>query len=370
MRVCMLVYAFYETDARVIRYAESLAARGDEVEVIALRGADQEPEGVVGRVKVLRIQDRPYTEKSVFSYLYRISRFLLKSALYLAKAHRRKPYDLIHVHNVPDFLVFAALFPKLRGARVILDIHDILPEFYAFKFRARTTGWLFRAMVMVERLSARFADHVVVSNHIWHDRLLTRSVTAAKSSVIINYPEKSLFDRCAPDDRKNERFVMLFPGSLNHQQGVDVAIRAFARIKDEVPQAEFHIYGDGNARKALQELADDLGLSGRIFFTGWVSTEQIAGIMAGADLGIEPKRDGLFAGEALSMKVLEFMAARVPVIVSATSVHRYYFNDSVVKFFNPEDEKGLAEKMLFLIKDKKERQRLVTGASEFLEDYT
>ena len=43
---------------------------------------------------------------------------------------------MIHVHSVPDFLVFAALVPKLLGARIILDIHDILPEFYASKFGA------------------------------------------------------------------------------------------------------------------------------------------------------------------------------------------------------------------------------------------
>ena len=52
----------------------------------------------------------------------------------VSRRHLREKYDLIHVHSVPDFLVFTAWLPKLTGTPVILDIHDILPEFYASKF--------------------------------------------------------------------------------------------------------------------------------------------------------------------------------------------------------------------------------------------
>ena len=52
----------------------------------------------------------------------------------LMRRHVKARYQLIHVHSVPDFLVFAAWFPKLTGAKIILDIHDLLPELYAGKY--------------------------------------------------------------------------------------------------------------------------------------------------------------------------------------------------------------------------------------------
>jgi glycosyltransferase involved in cell wall biosynthesis len=64
---------------------------------------------------------------------------------------------------------------------------------------------------------------------------------------------------------------------------------------------------------------------------------------------------------------MEFMALGVPVIVSDTRVDRYYFNDSVVKFFRAGDERDLARSMLLLIKQPELRKRLVRNASDFIE---
>ena len=134
MRVAMLAYAFYESDTRIQQYATALAARGDSVDIIALRKEGTSAFEVLNGVNVYRIQRRTVNERGPFDYLFRILRFLMVSAWVLAKKHLSKPYKVVHVHNVPDFLVFGALVPKLCGAHVILDIHDVLPEFYASKF--------------------------------------------------------------------------------------------------------------------------------------------------------------------------------------------------------------------------------------------
>ena len=138
-RVCMLVYSFYETDNRVIRYAETLAKRGDQVDVIALRKKGQPYTEVLNGVRVFRVQEREKNEKKSLDYLARLSRFFFRSGVLVTKKHLQAPYDLIHVHSVPDFEVFAALVPKLLGAKIILDIHDIVPEFYASKFKRHSS---------------------------------------------------------------------------------------------------------------------------------------------------------------------------------------------------------------------------------------
>src|SRR5437588_1167261 len=113
MRVCMLVYSFYEGDTRVLQYAKTLAHRGDQVEAICLRRHGQPAEECLDGVHVYRIQSRTVNERNRFSYALRILCFFLRSMLFLARRHLARPYDIVHVHSVPDFLVFAAVVPKL-----------------------------------------------------------------------------------------------------------------------------------------------------------------------------------------------------------------------------------------------------------------
>jgi hypothetical protein len=182
LRVAMLSYSFYDTDARVARYAETLAKRGDHVDVIALGQQGQPNFDKFNGVNIFRIQKRERNERGRISFLSRILKFFVRSSRLLNKIHRRDPYDLIHVHSVPDFEVFAAGLPKLRGTKIILDIHDIVPEFYAAKFKARKDSFFYKMLVLVERISCALADHVIISNHIW-GKTLRRSVNGGKCSV-------------------------------------------------------------------------------------------------------------------------------------------------------------------------------------------
>ena len=115
-RVCMLAYSDYEADGRVRRYAETLARRGDSVDVITLsKGSAPLGETSISGVTVHRIQDREPNERSKWTYASRLLRFLVASSVFLRRRYGDVRYDLIHVHNIPDFLVFAAWYPKWTG---------------------------------------------------------------------------------------------------------------------------------------------------------------------------------------------------------------------------------------------------------------
>ena len=114
LRVCMVAYTFYETDSRVIRYAESLVQRGDQVDVFSLGKAGASAKETLHGVRIWRLQGRVFDETGRFSYLWRVLLFLAR-ALYQVSMHDlSQKYDLVHVHSVPDFLVFTGLFPRLR----------------------------------------------------------------------------------------------------------------------------------------------------------------------------------------------------------------------------------------------------------------
>jgi glycosyltransferase involved in cell wall biosynthesis len=348
LRVCHLAYTFYERDNRVRRYAESLAQRGDIVDVIALRANGEPARSEHRGVSICRLQRRQVTEGAAATYLAKILLFLVRATALISARHARHPYDVVHIHNVPDFLVFAAWFPKLMGARIILDIHDILPELYSDKFHRPADSWTFKSLRWVERRSSRFADHVIVAGDLWREKLIQRAGLAPeRCTTMLNHPDRRLFkpltDRVPKEDGK---FIVLYPGTLNHHQGVDIAVRAFAMVKDRMPDAEFHIYGEGPARGSLAALIDADGLRNCVKLKAPVSIDSIAQVIANADLGVIPKRAEGFGNEAFSTKSLEFMACGIPVVMSKTDVDSHHFNESLVRFFEPGNAASLAEAML------------------------
>jgi len=362
----MIAYSFYENDNRVMRYAEALARRGDQVDVIALMWKDRPAVEVINNVTVHRIQRREINERGKLSYLTRTMGFLVRSACIVTRRHIEKPYDLIHVHSVPDFEVFAAFIPRLMGAKVILDIHDIVPEFYASKFGVSTESAVFKALMIIERWSTRFANHVIIANHLWEKVITARSVKQSKCSTFLNYPDSSMFNSALRTRHEDGRFIMMYPGSLNWHQGLDIAIKAMALIRDKAPEAELHIYGTGSAKDDLSRLIEERSLQKQVKLFEGFPIKKIARLMANADLGIVPKRNDSFGGDAFSTKIFEFMALGVPVIAANTRIDRYYFNDSIIKFFEAGDEKSLADAMLTMINNRSLRKELAANALTYI----
>jgi glycosyltransferase involved in cell wall biosynthesis len=357
LHVCMFAYTFYEFDNRVMRYADTLAQEGHSVDVIALRQPQQSFIAYENLVRIIRIQKRSGAERSKFSYLFKLALFLLKASVLFSILQIRNRYDIIHVHNVPDFLVFAALIPKLTGSKIILDIHDILPEFYASKFKSNEKSLTFRVLVLLERMSAKFADRVVLSNHIWYSRYTSRSAVPEKCSVIMNYPNPALFFPRRGRSHK-DGFTFIYPGTLNWHQGLDIAIKAFAILAKKTGGCRFDILGVGQSKDDLQGLIKTLGLEGSVQIRDSVPLTNVPEVVATADCGVVPKRAEGFGGEAFSTKILEFMAMGIPIIAAATPVDRYYFDDSLLLFFRSGDEHDLASKMEEIVSNAQLRTRL------------
>ncbi len=365
-RVCMVTHSFYESDNRVTRYAEALVARGDHVDVFALRRSPEMPaQEVIQGVNVFRIQNRfSKNERSKFAYLWPLLRFLRASAARVTRHHGENRYDLLHIHNVPDFLVFAAWYPKLTGARIILDIHDIVPEFFGSKFGIPANGMILKLLRWMERVSASFANYIIIANHLWLGKYAKRTGSTERCTAFVNNVDANIF---VPATRKRSdgKLVVLFPGGLQWHQGVDIALRAFGKVRKELPNAEFHIYGDGSEKESLVKMANELELDGSVRFFKPTSVREIAAIMAQADLGVVPKRADSFGNEAYSTKIMEFMAVGVPVVVSNTKVDRHYFDESVVRFFESGDSDALAQKMLELLRNPDLRREMTARALEY-----
>jgi glycosyltransferase involved in cell wall biosynthesis len=365
----MVAYSGYETDGRIRRYAEALVRRGDMVDVIALDGLSSgQKVSTLNGVTIHHLQRRDHNETGHWSYVSRLLRFLFRSSVVLTQLHARNRYDVVHIHNMPDFLVFAAWYPKLTGARLILDIHDIVPELFASKFKTGLKQFYVTGLRLMEKLCCRFVDHVIVSNHLWVEKLVARSVRPAQCSVVVNLPDPEVFSR-RQRTRHDDRFIVIFPGTFQWHQGLDIGIKAFAEFRKKMPNAEFHLYGaqDEKLTNWLKDIARGLGLENVVKFCGIASLDAIPGIIANADLGIVPKRADSFGNEAYSTKIMEFMSQGIPVVVSRTKIDSYYFDDETVRFFPSGDSNAMAEAMYEVAQNTALRESLIRRGLEYVE---
>jgi glycosyltransferase involved in cell wall biosynthesis len=365
--ICMLAYSAYESDARIVRYAQTLTKRGDHVDVIGYAdGTDVLGEKDVDGVRLFKIQRRLRRgTNGPLGHLWPLLRFFTLASILICRRHFQRHYDLIHVHNIPEWLVFAAILPRLFGARILLDIHDLVPELFTAKFRTPYQSLILSLLRAIERWSCKFADHVIISNHLWQKRLVRRSVPASKCTVFFNNIDPDLFysrERTRDDARK----IVLFPGSLQWHQGVDVAISAFPRVLERCPTAEFHIYGTGGVINDLKQLIKRLGVEKEVLFCPPVPVGKIPQLLANADAGVVPKRNDPFGNEAYSTKIMEFMSQGIPVVLSRTAIDSYYFDDSQVRFCQPGDPDSFADGLIDVLTDETIRERLVRNSMTYV----
>jgi glycosyltransferase involved in cell wall biosynthesis len=267
LAVCMVVHAYYEGDARVRRYAESLARDGHDVTVLALRAPGK---AVTEQLCGVTIRRMPLSRRrgGVLRYLFEYVWFTLLCALHLAR--RARSYEVVHVHNMPDFLAFCAVVPRLLGVKVILDVHDLMPEVYASKFK---TGlghpgiWPLRVQ---EWLSHRFSNAVIFATERFRSvAIKRRTVARARSTAVMNAADLGVFDRArhpwtGPTDP--EQFTILYLGTVSHRHGVDQCVRVLPLLKQRLPKARLVIHaklseGEGQPMAELKRLADELGVA-------------------------------------------------------------------------------------------------------------
>ncbi|MGQ0720929.1 MAG: glycosyltransferase family 4 protein [Candidatus Eiseniibacteriota bacterium] len=381
LRCAMVAYTYYVSDPRVLREAEALAGRGDEVEVFCLRKPGEAPEETVQGVRLRRLPLARYRGGNSLLYVGSYLAFLMLALVALGGAHLRHRYRIVHVHNMPDFMVFAAIVPRLLGARVLLDIHDTMPEIYRGKFGVGNGHPLIRLLRFQERLSAHFAHHVLTSEHTKKDALIAHGLDGRRIEVVLNLPDPRIFaGGVAPaadgppagnTGQVASEFRLVFHGTLAKRLGVDVAIRAAARLHEEMPRLRFDVIGDGDQREALIALAKELGVEERVRFSeGVVPVEELPALLRGVHLGVIPTREEISTRYMLPTKLLEYIALGIPAVVAPTHTIRHYFDESQVAFFVPGDDESLAKEIRALAGDPERRRSLARAASRFLDTYS
>jgi len=370
-RICMVAFTDYTTDTRIRREAEALADRGDAVDMICLREEGKEKVRMCRGVRLFQVSKGRYRGSSTLTYLVKYVEFFLLASVWLALSHLRKPYHVIQVHTLPDFMVFVAIIPKLLGAKVILDVHDLMPELYQTKFGLDQSHWLLRFIIWVERSSIGFAHRAIAVHRPHLDVLVNRGNPAEKFITLLNVPDPRMVSgRVEADPVTDGSFRLIYHGTVAKRNGLGVALQALSSVREEIKQLNFQIVGVGEDIPHLIELAGELDLTDCVsIHEGWVPIEELVPVLLGADVGVVPILNDEFTKYMLPVKLLEYVALRIPVICSRTETIEAYFDDSMVAYVEPGNADDLAEKIMDLYRNPGKRKMLAANADRFNRDY-
>jgi len=373
LRVAAITYDYYPFDIRVRRMAEAAADAGYDMRIICLRDAGEAPSEQYNGVGVTRVPfsrgfGRPLPI-TVLSWLW----FLLLAGATVTRQHLRQPYDVILAHNMPDFLVFAALIPRLLGAKVVLDVQDVSPELMAAKSGGRLRGLFYQLSAVQERISTAFAQHVITVGWPFEERLKARGVPARKLSLVLNSADPLLFPaarRCSPPSWEAEEdapFIVMYYGTVAERNGLDTAVRALALALPRAPRLRLDIMGRGEQLPVLKALAESLGIGDKVRFSDPCPSENIVDFVVHGDVGIIPYRLDGFAELVLPTKAYEQAWMRRPMIASDTVAIRSMFRPGAVLLCDPESPEAFADAMVRLYEHPELQREMVDRAAE---DYT
>ena len=348
--VILVTHSQYPDDIRNEKEALALRDAGYRVTVLCLRRPRQPAREVSQGIEVRRL---PIEHKrgGAARYLFEYAGFFLIAGWSLSfLAFSRRPIA-VQVSNPPDFLVLVALVPRLLGARVVLDMHEPVPELYASIQESPLTSPRIRALAWVERMATRFAHRVVTVSEACRETFTRRGTPREKITVVPNVCEARLFAPSRfPDDSVrgpgDGPLRLIYHGTLVPRYGVDVAVRAMTYIRDRVPDARLAVYGRGEFAAELERLARDLGVADRVELGGFVPLEEVPGKIARATVGVVPNRKDVFTDLVLPTKLFEYIAMGKPVVASRTAALLAHFGEDDLYLFDAEDAEGLARAVI------------------------
>ena len=341
-RAIVVSHSYYARDTRFRRHAEALADAGWDVTALCARDAGEARRERMGAVDVHRLPARR-RRGSKGRYAFEYASF---GAMALGALATAGPAELVYVFSIPNLLVRVAAVPRLRGARVFLDVRDPMPEFFRSKYGLAEDHRLIRALLAEERWACRYADRVVTVHEGLRALLARTGVPPERIGVVMNVPDPRIFAAAPGGPRDPNDRTMLYTGTVATRYGVDVVVRAVAALAGKIPGLRFRVVGDGDAVPAIAALARDLGIADRLAMDGPVSLDRIPEIVHASWIGVQPHRVDPLMQHCFSTKVLEWSALGLPVICSKTDAFARTFADDELLFAQPGDLDSLCERIL------------------------
>ncbi len=376
--ICMPIYSYYPFDPRVRRAASALLENGYNVDVICLRGRDEKKFDVHNGVNIYRVALQ-HIRGGYLRYLYNYGMFFLLSFLMLNSLDRKKNYNVVHVHSLPDFLVFISLFQRRKEKKIVLDLHEAMPEIFAARFNKNMDSMLVKVPIFLEKISIAFASHIITVNNTIKELYINRGVPEKKITVIMNSPDEKLSSTKDLRDFKmkfnlDDKFVLVYVGGINYERNLEVILHAISKINHDIPNLFFiifgHMYGQKGQsyKESLKNLVKQLGLEDSVYIGGKVNPEEVSSYLDLSDFGIVSYIRNPLTDVAVPNKIFEYIALNKPIIVVNFKALHSLMGDDAAIYYKPEDADDLAQRIKWLFNHKNDLMGMKQNAQKVYEE--
>jgi glycosyltransferase involved in cell wall biosynthesis len=349
---------------------EALHRAGYETHVITLATGDDAKarrEEILDGVHVHRLPLRR-KKTSMVRYVYDYLSFTLLAGLKVAQLHLRHPLAAIQVNTMPDFLVFATLLPKLLGSKVVLMMHEPVPELWQ-TIRGKPPP---RILALVEQAALAYADRVLTVTEQLKGAYVSRGADAAKISVILNVPEGRFLELDSGAAMKPDqagRFTLICHGAIEERYGHDTILEAIAQVKHQIPHLRLRVLGHGSFLDEFLAQRSRLDLEDCVDYLGFVPLQQMLEELQAADVGIVAQKSSPYSNLVHTNKMYEYIHFGKPVLASRLKAVEAYFDDDSLCFFEPGDPESLAQGIVDLYRHPDKRRRLTENAQRLYNEY-
>jgi glycosyltransferase involved in cell wall biosynthesis len=346
-------------DRRVWQEASTLARNGWQVSVICPRMIDRKPFERLDGVAIYRYP-LPFTARGALGYLIEYPWALGFTFLYALYVFLRRGFHVIHACNPPDLFFLVALPFRLFGVKFLFDQHDLSPETLESKFGR--AGFLFRALLFLERCTYRTARAVLATNESYKKVALERGRKRPDQVwVVRSAPDLQRFVALPPNPslKKGKSYLVAYLGTMGQQDGVEGLLRSIKTIVHvrRRTDIQFTLMGGGENLNHLRQMADEMGLNGVVEFTGRVSNETVCETLSTADVCAAPDPVSPLNDKSTMNKILEYMAMAKPIVSYALTETVYSAGDAAV-FARTNDEEDFAAKILELLDNPARREAM------------
>ncbi len=370
-RACVVSQRAYPGDARIHNQIKGMQEAGYEVDVLCTREPGKPNFSIEDEVRIHRLPSIPRARASKLRYVLEYASFFIPVLFTLLWFHLRRPYKLVMVTNLPDPLVFAALFPKLLGAKIVFDIRECSPEMFNDRFGLDMDGRVMKIMIALEQAAIAFSNATMTCTEQMKQAVVKRGAKAEKIFIMLNYGQ---FDAepVLPDPNEDtaQEFRIITHGTIIRRYGHDILVRAMPYVLEKLPQARLEIMGKGEFRPEVERVVKELGLENVVSFGGFVSKDELIRRLRRSHVGAVTIIKNPEADLVHTFKMFEYMALGIPIVISRTAAAEYYFDDDSVRFFEPGDARDLANAIIDLAEHPEKRLSMAKHALVALERFS
>ena len=356
-------------DRRVWNQARAGVRNGYDVTVICPKGqagANASSEQLEG-VRIKRFP-MPFGGPRKIDFLLEYSWALLCILGLSIATYVRRPFHLIHVANPPDLFFGLKWLFGLRGVKYVFDQHDLGPETYQSKFEEPTEDVMTKLLAWTEQRSYRAADAVIVTNHSYEERALGRGQMASDDVFVVrNSPDLELFQprRPQPELKRGFEHLAVFVGTMGNQDGVHIALEAAHHVRSELGRDDigFVFVGTGDMWEKLQQRHAELDLGDGVWFTGFISDDDMLDYLSSATIGLAPDLDSPLNNISTMIKTMDYMAMGLPVVSFDLIESRFSAGGAAV-YANEHSPEAFGDAIVELIDDPARREQMAAIGGE------